>query len=234
MPRRLTRRTFVGLLGVGAAGSVAPVALGWHQLFADAASSGPATKTRQARSPTASPTFIPPPGSTIAGPAEEITFSGSVDRVLGTTQFIGSGQQFKGVTVDLSQTPASKIYPKAHLPYEGDDFYSNGHWLGAIGNSVWQVEFVDFNIYHVIGALSTSGMTDPGSNYTMVDSATQRRWQLDIRAANIGHFTIHGTSPTPTDALLAFPDGTGADIIGYEDRPARPGVLVVTFLEAHP
>lgn len=234
MPRRFTRRNILGLASAGVAAAVAPVVLGWRRLLSDAAGSAPQAQA-QSRFPTsASATFTPLPGSTIAGPAEEITFSGSVDRVLSPTEFIGSGKQFTGVTVNLANTPASKIYPQGHRPFGGDDFYSRGHWLGTIGMSTWEIEFVDFNIYHIIGAVSTAGMTAPGTNYTMVDSATQRLWQLDIRASNISHFTIHGTAPTPTDALLSFPDGTAADIIGYEDRPARPGVLVVTFLEVHP
>ena len=69
------------------------------------------------------------------------------------------------------------IYPRGHVPYDGDDFYSRGHWLGATGKSTWQIEFVDFNIYHIAGALSKVGVTAPGANYTTVDGATGRRWR---------------------------------------------------------
>ena len=234
MKRLLTRRSILGLLVAGTVAAIAPVALGWRQLFAEAAGTHSSIQRPSSNSATATPTFAPPPGAIVAGPAEEITFSGNVGRVVGPSQFIGSGKQFTGITVDLSGTPADKIYPTGHVPYEGDSFYSRGRWLGSIGKSTWEIEFVDFNIYHVIGALSTSGVTAPGSNYTVVDMATKRSWQVVIEAANLSHFTTHGTSPTPTDALLSFPDGTGAEMIGYEDRPARPGVLVVTFLEVHP
>lgn len=103
--------------------------------------------------------------------------------------------------------------------------------LGATGKSTWEIEFVDFNIYHIVGALSKVGATAPGANYTTVDGATGQRWQLVIEAANLSHFNAQGSAPTPTAERLAFPEGTGANIIGYEDRPARPGVMVVTFLE---
>ena len=52
-----------------------------------------------------------------------------------------------------------------------------------------------------------------------------------IEAANLATLTFSRDPPTPTAERLAFPEGTGANIIGYEDRPARPGVMVVTFLE---
>ena len=219
-------------MSAGAAAAVGPVALGWRRLLAEAASPPPATTA--APNSTKAGTEAPPPDAIIPPPIEEVVFSGSVDGVLGPAQFIGSGKLFARVTVDMSQTPASKIYPGRHHPSIGDTFHSRGRWLGETGKSTWQIEFVDFNIFHIKGALSTSGITDAGANYTMVDAATGRRWQLVMKASNLTHFTIHATSPTPTEALLSFPEGTGAGVIGYEDRPARPAVLVVTFLEVHP
>lgn len=243
MRHRATRRSILGLMGAGAVAAIGPVALGWRRLFAEAAgtpsqSAGPATNTAPTtitapNSAIAASTDTPPPGS-MAPPIEEIVFSGSVERVLGPDQFIGSGKWFTGITVDLSGTPASKIKPDRHQPGAGDTFISRGMWLGATGKSTWKVEFIDFNGYRIRAALSTSGITAPGANYTIIDPATGRRWQLVIKASNLTHFMIHTSSPAPTDALLAFPDGTGVDIIGWEDRPARPGVLVVVFLEAHP
>jgi len=224
----------LGLLGAGTAAAIGSVAVGWRQRFADAAGTRGTTPSAALASATATSAFTPAPGATVAGPADEITFIGSVDRVLNPAQFVGSNKSFSGITVDLSSTPAAKIYPTGHVPYEGDLFYSRGHWLGELGKSTWEIEFVDFNIYQIMGTLSRSGATTPGSNYTVVDMATKRSWQVVIEAANVTHFTIHGTSPTPTDALLSFPDGTSADIIGYEDRPARPGVLVATYLEIYP
>lgn len=234
MKRRVTRRRILGLLAAGTAAAIGPVALGWRQILAQAGGVGSPTPSPTPRNQSASPASTPPPGSTVAGPAEEITFSGKVDRVLGPSEFVGSSRRFPGVTVDLSNVPSGKVYPNGHVPSADDIFYSRGHWLGTTGRSTWQVEFVDFNIYHIRGALSTAGLMAPGIDYSTVDAATNRAWQLVIKAANLTHFTIHQTAMTPTDALLAVPDGTGADIIGYEDRPARPGVLVATFLEVHP
>ncbi len=233
MRYRVTRRGVLGLMGASVAAAVGPVALGWRRLLAEAAA-GSSPSTNAAYNSGTAANQPPPPGFIVPPPIEEVVFGGSVDHVLGPGQFIGSGTSFTGVTVDVSRTPASKIKPDRHQPYAGDTFISRGHWLGGIGKSTWQVEFIDFNTYRVRGALSTSGITAPGANYTIVDSANGRRWQLVIKAPNLTHLTIHDTSPTPTDAILSFPEGTGVDIIGWEDRPARSGVLVVVFLEAHP
>ena len=232
MRSRVTRRRMLGLMSAGAAAAVGPVGLGWRRLLAQAAGSPPATTSTP--NSTIAGTEAPPPDAIIPPPIEDVVFSGNVDGVLGPAQFIGSGESFARITVDMSQTPASKIYPDRHQPNIGDTFHSRGRWLGETGESTWQIEFVDFNIFHIKGALSPSAIADGGVNYAMVDSATGRRWQLVMKAANLTHFTIHATSPIPTDALLSFPEGTGADMIGYEDRPARPAVLVVTFLEVHP
>jgi hypothetical protein len=93
MAHRVTRRSIIGLFGAGAVAAVGPVTLGWRHLVSEAAGTSSRAQPRSAVSPTPKPTFTPPPGSTIAGPAEEITFSGSVDHVLGPAEFVGSGKQ---------------------------------------------------------------------------------------------------------------------------------------------
>lgn len=227
MPR-IKRRRMLALMSAGAAVAVGPIAAGWQSLLGDAAG------TRAQRGPsheqgTATPEPHPITGELPKGTAEERGLIGTVDEVLAPSIFIGSSKRFSGVTVDVSK--ADPVYPEGHVPRVGDDFHSRGRWLGDVGRSTFEVDLVDYNIRRVRGALSTSGITDPEADYRSRDIRTNESWEIVVRPENIDYLWVHSTVPEPSEASLTFPDGTGADIIGYE---VRPGVIIATFIEAHP
>lgn len=224
MTRQFSRRSIVGVIGASVIAAVAPVAGGWRQLLAEALGQDSGGVGAAARNGT-SPADVDTPGGTEVPPVEQITFLGAVERPLGPASFVGSNKRFQGVTIDLSV--ASRIYPTGHVSRAGDDFGSRGRWLGAVGHSVWQAEYVNFNLRRVRGRLDTSATSDPEARYAL--NVGTKTWSIVFRASETTHFTRAGAVVTPTDSAFAFTDGTAVEIIGYEDRP---GVIVATYIEA--
>jgi hypothetical protein len=230
MTREFTRRRIVGFIFGAAAAFAAPVALGWRQLIAEAGGK-PAPRmalTPQLRSDAPLPSIPPNVTATQVGPAEEVTLIGVVDKVLGDDRFVGSSSRLSGVTVDLSV--ASPIYPRGHVPVAGDDFASRGRWLGDLGTSIWQVQFIDYNIRSIRGQLFPTSV-DAEATYSLKDMGTGVTWLIVFRATEIDHFTRSGAAVEPSASSLNFAPGTSVRLIGYEDRP---GVIVVTFIESEP
>jgi hypothetical protein len=214
-------------MGSGTAAAFGSIAIGWHRLLADAAGSLGKSDSSVKPAARSAPDSRPDAEQVVeVPPAEEIVLLGTVLKPTGPASFIGSSKRFSNVSVDVSV--ADPVYPKNHVPRKGDDFAARGRWLGAVGDSTFQVEFVDYNIRRVRGRLATTGLLDTEADYTVRDVATGKTWQLVVRPENIEHLTAGQTAPQPTEATLAFVDGTGVDIIGYE---ARPNVIVVTWIE---
>lgn len=246
MQHRSNRRTILGLMGSAAATAFGSIAIGWRRLLTDAVAAGPPAQNGPVVMPDGSVVFVEPDAGRVLRqpPVEEIVLGGTVVKVTGPASFVAASKRHSSdVTADASV--ANPVYPRNHVPREGDDFIGKGKWLGAVGNSTFQFEFVDYNIRRVRGALSTTGLLDAEANYTIRDfrpAASDRLWQLVVRPEHVEYLATYPTGPQepgaqepgprqPTATALAFADGTGVDVIGYE---ARPNVMIVTWIEARP
>lgn len=225
MKRQFSRRGVIGVMFCGAIAVVSPIAVGVRSSIGRRSPRlAQSTNAPQSTAAQVQAAGLDPLRQAFS--AERITFSGLVDKTVGGHEFVGSSKRFKGVIVDLSV--ASPIYPLGHMPRDGDDFHSRGHWRGAIGQSVWQVEFIDYNIRRIRGQLARTTSSDPEVAYSLTDVPTGKTWLLVFRASEISHFTVGTTSPQPTASALELPEGTAVELIGYEDRHR---VIIATWLE---